>query len=169
MKGEEPSPRGTEKFEISVKVWGGSCWEGLSHIYFISKSMNGEEYLELIESELEEDILRLDPSPRQPITWRQHREGFHMAKKVQKYLENSPLIPISHWPSSSPDLNWQENVWEMLEQRVRKRRPTTIRGLKKVVKEEWETIDIESVRNCISSMPERLKAVIAAEGGNTKY
>jgi hypothetical protein len=88
---------------------------------------------------------------------------------VQKYLENSPLIPISGWPSNSPDLNWQENVWEVLDQRVRKRKPTTIKGLKKVVKEEWERIDIGIVRKCIHSMPTRLKLVIAAKGGATKY
>ena len=167
--GEVPSPRGTEKFEKSVKVWGGSCWNGLSPIYFISKSMSSREYLSLIESKLEEDILRLHPHPRQPITWLQDREGFHTAKIVQKYLENSSLIPISGWPSNSPDLNWQENVWEVLDQRVRKRMPTTIKGLKKVVKEEWERIDIGIVRKCIHSMPTRLKLVIAAKGGVTKY
>ena len=47
--------------------------------------------------------------------------------------------------------------------------PTTIKGLKKVVKEEWERIDIGIVRKCIHSMPTRLKLVIAAKGGVTKY
>ena len=138
-------------------------------IYFIPKSMTGRDYLKFIKSELEEDILRLYPPPRQAITWLQDREGFQTAKIVQKYLQKSALTPISSWPSHSPDLNWQENVWEMLDQGVRKRRPTTLRGLRKAVKEEWKRIDIDSIRNCVLSMSERIEAVIAAGGGNTRF
>lgn len=60
-------------------------------------------------------------------------------------------------------------MWELLEQRVRERKATTIKGLKKVVKEEWENVELASIRNCISSMPARLEAVVAARGGNTDY
>ena len=168
-KGEEASQRGTEKFEMSVKVWAGCGWEGKSKIYFIPKKMSGRDYLNFIKGELEEDILRLSHHPRQNITWLQDREGFHTAKIVQKYLEKSALTPISSWPSHSPDLNWQENVWEMLEQGVRKRRPINLDGLKKVVKDEWGKIPLDSIRKCIESMPRRCEAVIAANGGNTKY
>jgi transposase len=166
---EEASSRPTHKFSPSVKVWAGSSWEGKTPIYFLPKRLKGWQYLELIKEKIEPDLLHLYPKKRTPPIWLQDREGFHTATVVLKYLRESPIIPIKDWPSHSPDLNWQENVWEMLEQRVRLRCPTTINGLKKVVKEEWENVDMASIRNCISSMNERLDAVVAARGGNTRY
>ena len=168
-KGEEPSPRPGRKFQPGVKVWAGSSWEGKTPIYFLPKSLKGWEYLDFIKKKVEPDLLRLYPKKRRPPVWLQDREGFHTAAVVQNYLQESPIIPINAWPSHSPDLNWQENVWEMLEQRVRLRCPTIIKGLKKVVKEEWEKVDMASIRNCVSSMEERLEAVVAARGGNTRY
>lgn len=168
-EGESPSTRPTSKFRPGVKMWAGSSWEGKTPLYFIPKSMKGPEYLEFIKSKAEPDLLRLYPKRKKPPIWLQDKDGMHTAIIVQDYLAKSPLIPFSLWPSHSPDLNWQENVWNMLDQGVRKRRPTTIKGLKKVVKEEWEKIDIEKIRNCVRTMPERLASVIEAEGGHTKY
>jgi hypothetical protein len=37
------------------------------------------------------------------------------------------------------------------------------------VQEEWEGISQETVKNLIDSMPCRIKAVIKAKGGPTKY
>ena len=168
-KGEEASPRGRSKFELGVKAWAGCSWEGKTRIHFIPKSMKGWEYLDFIKKKAEPDLLRLYPRKEKPPIWLQDGEGFHIAKVVKEYLKKSRIIPIADYPSHSPDLNWQENVWEMLRQGVRKRRPTTIEGLKKVVKEEWEKIPLSKIRKCISSMDKRLAAVRAAGGGNSKY
>jgi transposase len=168
-KGEQPRARKGSKFRPGVKFWAASSLEGKTPLYFLPKSMKGWEYLDFIKEKVEADFLRLYPSKRNPPVWLQDRDGMHTATVVQNYLKKSPLIPLQHWPSHSPDLNWQENVWEMVEQGVRKRNPTTIRGLKRVVEEEWGKIDIAKIRNCVSSMEARLEAVIAAHGGNTKY
>ena len=168
-EGEEASFRPSHKFAPSVKMWAGSSWEGKTPLYFLPKSLKGKEYLSLTKEKLEPDLLRLYPQKRKPPIWLQDREGFHTATAVQKYLTQSPIIPIDNWPSHSPDLNWQENVWEMLEQRVRLRHPTTIKGLKKVVKQKWENVDMASIRKCIGSMEARLNAVVAARGGSARY
>ena len=168
-KGEQPHCRKGSKFRPGVKVWAGSSWEGKTPLYFLSKSIKGSEYLDFIKEKVEADLLRLYPSKRNRPHWLQDRDGMHTAAVVQNYLSKSPLIPLQHWPSHSPDLNWQENVWEMLKQGVRSRRPTTIGGLKKVVKEEWEKIEMGKIRKCVGSMERRLEAVIAARGGNTRY
>lgn len=168
-KGERPSPRQRRRFMPSVKVWGGSSWEGKTPLYFLPKSMSGKDYLDFIKKEAEPDLLRLYPHERHRPIWLQDREGFHIASVVEKYLQKSSIIPLQHWPSHSPDLNWQENVWELLLQGVRRRMPSTIAGLKKVLREEWEKIDLGQIRKLIASMPRRLEAVIAAGGGNTQY
>lgn len=168
-EGEEASTRAVKKFQPGVKVWAGSSWEGKTPIYFLPKSMKGGDYLKFIKEKVEPDMLRLYPTQRRRPVWLQDREGFHTATVVQDYLKKSPIIPLQHWPSHSPDLNWQENVWEVLEQGVRVRNPTTLDGLKKVVKEEWAKIDMPTIQKCVSSMERRLEAVVAANGGNTKY
>jgi len=167
-EGEQPVPRETMKWPGGLKVWGGTSWEGKTHLHFLSKSMKGPDYVDFIKK-AEPDLTRLYPYPTKPPIWLQDREGFHTAKVVQNYLQKSPILPLESWPSRSPDLNWQENVWEMMEQRVRERNPTTIRGLRDILLEAWENIDIRQIRNCVASMPDRLEAVLAARGGHTRY
>ena len=168
-KGEETLPRTTTKFTPTVKVWGGTSWNGKTPLHVLPKSMKGPAYLDFIKKKAEGNLLQLYPLRHHPPIWLQDKDGMHTAKIVQKYLKKSPILPISSWPSHSPDFNWQEKVWEMLGQRVRMRAPTTIKGLKKNLLEEWENIDMRQVRNCIRSMPERLEAAMAAQGGNTPY
>jgi len=57
----------------------------------------------------------------------------------------------------------------MMEQRVRERNPRTLEGLRPVLQEAWEDIAMDDIRECIRSMPDRLEAVIAADGGHTRY
>lgn len=168
-EGEEPRPRETRKWPGGLKVWAGTSWEGKTELHFLPKSMKGEDYLDFVKTKAEPDLLRLYPLKTKPPTWLQDREGFHTAKVVQKYLRTSRLRPIEAWPAHSPDLNWQENVWEMMEQRVRERNPRTLEGLRPVLQEAWEDIAMDDIRKCIRSMPDRLEAVIAAEGGHTRY
>ena len=75
------------------------------------------------------------------------------------------------WPSNSPDLNPLENLWHIVRSRVKKRRPSplTKAALGRALQEEWERLDVQEVNNLCDSMPQRLQAVIAAEGGTTGY
>jgi transposase len=168
-EGEEPRPRETVKWPGGLKVWAGTSWEGKTKLHFIPRSMTGKDYAEFLRGEAMPDLMRLYPHKTHPPILLQDREGFHTAKVVQDFIRKSPLKTVSPWPSHSPDLNWQENVWEMLMQGVRERNPTTFEGLRKVMEEEWEKIPMAHIRKCIRSMPRRLEAVIAVEGGMTKY
>jgi len=72
-------------------------------------------------------------------------------------------------PPQSPDLNPIEHWWAYLKKRVGIRSPKTKDDLKKFILEEWAKLPTEYVKNLILSMPRRLKAVIEANGGHTKY
>ena len=79
------------------------------------------------------------------------------------------------WPPNSPDLNPIENVWMLLKRRLRKRfseveqRPHSAADLFHAAQEEWALIPQDVIDSLVESMPERLQAVLDANGGHTKW
>ncbi|CAH1768751.1 14123_t:CDS:1, partial [Entrophospora sp. SA101] len=53
--------------------------------------------------------------------------------------------------------------------RKRKPLPKSKQELINVIQEEWGKINIETLHRLILSLPDRVKAVIKAKGGHTKY
>ena len=62
-----------------------------------------------------------------------------------------------------------ENAWALLAAAVKKRKPTTKAALELEIRSEWKKISTPKLNSLIESMPRRLKAVLAAGGGPTKY
>ena len=80
-------------------------------------------------------------------------------------------IKIMDWPASFPDLNPIEKIWKMLKDNIQKREdfPRTVDELKIALREEWLKFDVSILRKVVDSMPRRIKAVLSAKGGPTKY
>ena len=80
-------------------------------------------------------------------------------------------IEILEWPANSPDLNVIEHLWDELIRRVQKRprQPQTLRELREALLEEWNHIPQDVIRKLVESMRDRCEAVIAANGGVTRY
>jgi transposase len=94
----------------------------------------------------------------------------HMARIVVRYLEQVGIRLLS-WPANSADLNPIEHDWDFLGKRMRRRqlRPETLNGLKVALEEECAQIPQDYIATLIQSMPNRLRDVIRARGGNTRY
>jgi transposase len=92
----------------------------------------------------------------------------HRAKIVDQYLEQVGVQGLP-WPACSLDLNPIEHAWDFLPRRVRRRqpRPETLNDLKVALEEEWAQITQDHLATLIQSMPNRLREVIRARGGNT--
>ena len=89
--------------------------------------------------------------------------------KVTQFLK-STKIQILDWPGSSPDPNPTENLCTDLKNQVFERQPTNAKVLEKAIKEVWlKVIVTEYCQSLEESMSKRLKAVIRAKGGPTKY
>jgi len=73
------------------------------------------------------------------------------------------------WPSCSPDLNPIEHVWAIMKRRIQGFHYKSKGELWGVLTRMWTTFTPFFVRRFVDSMPNRVAAVIAAKGGNTKY
>lgn len=94
----------------------------------------------------------------------------HTARVTQQYLDEVN-IPVMEWPAVSPDANPIEHVWDMLGRRIRSRvpAPLTLNELRQALLEEWELIPQEDITHLILGMPRRMRAIVNARGGNTRY
>ncbi|PUU75144.1 hypothetical protein B9Z19DRAFT_996028, partial [Tuber borchii] len=75
------------------------------------------------------------------------------------------------WPPQSPDLNLIEVLWRGIETELGQiyERVENVDILILMLQAVWASITEERLSNLIASMPNRLVAVIAAEGNATKY
>lgn len=94
----------------------------------------------------------------------------HIANIVQRYLEDVEIRTLV-WPARSPDINPIEHLWDNLKRRLRRRPalPETLQDLQAALREEWNLIGQEEVADLIRSMPRRMRDIIRARGGNTRY
>ena len=79
------------------------------------------------------------------------------------------------WPPNSSDLNPIENAQSLHKKALKKRfprlerRPHSAAELFHAAKEEWKLIPQETIDGWIKWMPERLLAVLDADGSHTKW
>ena len=102
------------------------------------------------------------------LTFQQDYALPHMARICMDYLEQND-ITVFPWSARSPDLSAIEHLWDILGRRVKARKPQTIEILSDVLVEEWNAIPQETIRKLINSMRSRVRHVLEANGGHTRY
>lgn len=90
-----------------------------------------------------------------------------------KYLLKSGVKVLIDFPPKSPDLNPIENIWADFQKRMNKKlfnvSVSTKKDLLELIRSAWKEIPVSFIRNCLMSMPARLKEVIKMKGGHTRY
>ncbi|GFT69283.1 transposable element Tcb2 transposase [Trichonephila clavipes] len=115
-----------------------------------------------------EDILRPHVGPflngLPGAIFQQHNALPHTARVAQDFLRHFQTLP---WPARSPDLSPVVHVWDQLKRQI----PSchSAHDLELAVQNLWVLLPLDNIRCLINSMPDRVAACIAAEGGPTRY
>ena len=172
-KGESVGDRGIEetvKFGGgNIMVWGCMGWEGVGNLVEVEGRMNGEQYVNILDGNLLESMENLLLDPEIAI-FQQDNDPKHTSKIAAKWFDDHE-INCMDWPAQSPDLNPIEHLWTTLKHKLNEydKPPSGAWELWDRVAEKWGEITEEDCQRLIRSMPRRLKAVVSAHGGHTKY
>jgi len=158
----------TVKHSPSIMHWGCFSGHGMGPIVPLDCSVTGAAYVGMLRWHAVPTFRRTFP---RRDGWFQHDNATpHTSKVAKAFLEKSGM-QVLDWPAQSPDINPIENLWAIVKQSIRqqKKQPTNLAQLKRRVKAAWKAIPKETITNLVDSMPRRIQAVIAAEGGPTRY
>jgi len=153
---------------IGVMVWGAIWYDGKSELVFIENRLNGEKYNGILEKGLLPLFsVKLD---KNQVLFQEDGAPCHTSRVSQRW-KNDHGIKCLEWVAQSPDLNPIEHVWEHLDRKIRARKTLakSVTDLKQILMDEWEKLDLPTIRKLIESMPERVKTVLTTKGGPTKY
>jgi transposase len=99
----------------------------------------------------------------------QDNAPIHNAEIVSKCFAKEGVDRYESFPPYSPDLNLIEHVWAYLAYALTGRNISTRDSLLHALRDEWEKYSEWLCARLYATWHARLEAVIAAEGGHTKY
>jgi transposase len=141
-------------------------YKGVGPLRIIDGTMNKDKYQDILANELVPYIA--STSGQSEAQYLHDNARYAKAKSVLAWMENEGVNRMD-FPPYSPDLNPIENLWAVLKRNIDARMPTDIEQLTKVTIEEWSKISVTLCQNLVDSMPDRMQAVVAAEGHKTRY
>ena len=97
--------------------------------------------------------------------FQQDNAPIHTSRQTRTFIEETEIILLP-WPGQSPDLNPIEHIWDELERHVRSRKdkPKNITELETFLQESWSRISSSVYQKLVSSMENRVKAVLKSRG-----
>lgn len=161
---------GTVKFGGgSTMLWGCMTASGVGRMSEVEGRMEAKQYIEILSRNLLPSLAGSGPNDPDFI-FQQDNDPKHTSKLAKKWFADNS-IPVLCWPSQSPDLNPIEHLWAHLKRKLNAypTSPKSIQELNTRIEQEWHQIDPQVCYDLVASMPNRLRSVIRARGGHTKY
>ena len=152
----------------SVMLWAMFTWESLGPAIHVDVTSTRTTYLSIVADHVHPFMDAIFPDGRG--LFQQDNAPCHKAKMVQDWFEeHSSEFEVLTWPPDSPDLNPIEHLWDVLDEQVRsvEAPPRNLQELKELLLTSWCQIPQHTFRGLVESMPQRVMAVLAAEGGPT--
>jgi transposase len=153
----------------SVMFWGCLTTKGVGLYCQVDQRMNATRYVEVLKADLYGTLEKFEFDPKSVI-FQQDNAPAHTAKIVQNWFAEQPF-DVLKWPAQSPDLNPIEHLWASVKRKLNSYStpPCGLIQLSERVRECLDSISIKECKNLYASMPDRVAAVLAANGLWTKY
>ena len=107
---------------------------------------------------------------KEEVIFQHDNDPKHTSKLVQKWLSENE-INVMKWPAQSPDLNPIEHIWNDVDRRLRKLpgKISSKEDLWDKLQDAWNDLKEDDCRKLIKTMPERVRDIIKAKGGYTRW
>jgi DDE superfamily endonuclease len=92
----------------------------------------------------------------------------HKCELANKFFEEND-IELLEWPSQSPDINVIEHLWAYIKKEYAKSPAKNKKEIFEKIKKIWSEVPVDFITKLISSIYNRLEAVIRQKGGPTNY
>jgi transposase len=155
----------------SVMVWGCFVGDRLGPLVICEEGrMNSDDYIKILNDNLKEFKTTIETEWCTTLIYQDDNAKIHTSKKTCEWKRQNRIESLP-WPAQSPDLNPIENLWKILKDKTQQRKPfpRTVEQLKIALKEEWCKLESHILLSLVSSMPKRVKLVVEAKGGHSKY
>jgi transposase len=151
----------------SVMVWGAIRYDSKSELVIMDKHRRtAKDFVDQVY----EGPLRRFWTDELGLILMEDGAPVHRSNAPKKWREDNNIAKLD-WPAQSPDLNPIVNIWKQMKDGVQKRFKLHMKDddFKALLVDVWDSLDQTAWNKLIASMPERIKAVIDAKGGSTRW
>ena len=152
-----------------VMVWGAFSSNGHTNLVRIQERLDTQKYIDILEGNL---LPAWDTIAQAGAIFQQDNAPIHSANRTKLFLQHNG-IPTLDWPAFSPDMNPIEHVWAQMELKLQREYedPEDSDQLFATLDVIWNELmdDVNYRVSLITSMRDRVQAVLDAEGGFTRY
>ena len=146
-------------------VWAGIHHDGKTDLVIVPGNLTAQRYFDGIIEPVVVPYLQ----QRNNGIFQNDNASPHTARHTQNIL-SIHNVSVLQWLARSLDLSPIEHLWDLLGRQVRERHDVNnIRDLERALQAEWARIPLQVIRKLICSIRRRCLAVLAANGGHTRY
>ena len=131
-------------------VWVCFMKKGVGKLDILDNMMDCPYYWQILEENLLPSIHRLGLGKK--FVFLNDNDPKHTSTLVKDWLRNNG-IQVMQCPSSSPDLNPIEHLWDVLEDRVKKHHSKNKIELALHLMEEWNKIELDVLEKLVDFVP----------------
>ncbi len=153
-----------------VIVWRIYSWHTLGPLVPIEHCLNATTYLSIVADHVHPFMTTVYPSS--DGYFQQDNAPCHKAQIISDwFLEHDNEFTLLKWPPQSPDLNPIEHLCDVVEREICivDVQPTNLQKLRDAIMSIWTKISEDCFQHLVESMPRRIKAVLKAKWGPTRY